>query len=362
MKFCHMKLDCRLIFSLIVLSFPLIVTAPNSFAQDSESTAKAKLRMFGHPRGRAPNGWTRFEWPQKRKVLFNYYAPTKDELNLIDEAIPTTLAAPVKQPRKLLVFYRCQYPHTSIATANAAYQRLAKTGAFEITLSDDPADITTENLAQFDALLLNNTTDFDITVGEEGKLAIVNFVKSGKGLIGIHAAADSCKRWLEGKRLLNGIFACHPWLPKGTWAFELEDPDHPLNQPFDGQGFWARDEIYAYRPGSHSRDRSRILVGLDMTQPHNKNSKDLKKQQMQWVTKYEKNPVAWIHEFGEGRVFYSNFGHNNTTYWNPLILKHYLAGIQYALGDLEADAVPSSKLKIINLAAAPERTSAVPVQ
>ena len=33
-----------------------------------------------------------------------------------------------------------------------------------------------------------------------------------------------------------------------------------------------------------------------------------------------------------------------STYWNPAGLQHYLDGLQYALGDLEADATPSSKI------------------
>ena len=40
-------------------------------------------------------------------------------------------------------------------------------------------------------------------------------------------------------------------------------------------------------------------------------------------------------------MFYSSLGHNEYVYWNPEILKFYLAGLQYALGDLDADATPS---------------------
>jgi hypothetical protein len=42
-------------------------------------------------------------------------------------------------------------------------------------------------------------------------------------------------------------------------------------------------------------------------------------------------------------VYYSNLGHNEATYWEPRVLKHFLAGIQYACGDLKADATPSGK-------------------
>jgi hypothetical protein len=50
--------------------------------------------------------------------------------------------------------------------------------------------------------------------------------------------------------------------------------------------------------------------------------------------------LVWVSRFGRGRAFYSAFGHDKELFWNPTILRHYLAGIQFALGDLDADAEP----------------------
>ena len=55
-------------------------------------------------------------------------------------------------------------------------------------------------------------------------------------------------------------------------------------------------------------------------------------------------PMSWIKTYHKGRVFYTVFGHNPSSFWNPQLLQHYLAGIQYALGDLKADDRPSAKL------------------
>lgn len=52
-------------------------------------------------------------------------------------------------------------------------------------------------------------------------------------------------------------------------------------------------------------------------------------------------PVSWIRNFGKGRLFYCSFGDNKHIFWNPEILKHHLDGIQFALGDLPADVLPS---------------------
>jgi hypothetical protein len=50
--------------------------------------------------------------------------------------------------------------------------------------------------------------------------------------------------------------------------------------------------------------------------------------------------MSWIRTHGQGRVFYSSFGHNPRMFWDGRILRHFLAGIQYALGDLQADDTP----------------------
>jgi type 1 glutamine amidotransferase len=52
--------------------------------------------------------------------------------------------------------------------------------------------------------------------------------------------------------------------------------------------------------------------------------------------------ISWIHEYGKGRVFYCAHGHSEHVYWEKPMLQEYLAGVQYALGDLEADAAPSN--------------------
>jgi type 1 glutamine amidotransferase len=57
-------------------------------------------------------------------------------------------------------------------------------------------------------------------------------------------------------------------------------------------------------------------------------------------------PVSWLKEVGKGRLFYTNLGHNDLTFASKTVLLHMLDGIQYALGDLQADAVPSSKAKV----------------
>lgn len=314
----------------------------------------ANFEKFGAQRGAAPQGWRKFNWPQKKEVLLEHYAPTKEELSLIDNALPAEATAKPKKSRRILLFYKCNFPHTSIATGIAAFEKLAsKTGAYSLDLTDDPTQFTTENLANYDAILLNNSVGWETFLNDEQRDAFLEFLKSGKGLIGIHAAADACKEWTPGAEAIGGVFKSHPWTAKGTWALNLESPLHPLNAAWDGNGAYLRDEIYHYRPGSFSRERSRVLLSLDLSQERNFVGQGFYKRAGKDADPKGDYPVAWIHEFGQGRVFYSNLGHNNTTYWNPKVLHHYLDGIQYALGDLDADATPSAQLNNTFVKSAP---------
>ena len=159
--------------------------------------------------------------------------------------------------------------------------------------------------------------------------------------------------------MIGGQFNGHPWTSGGRWAFKLDDPDHILNQAFLGKGFWHMDEIYQYKPTTFEGDEKlRILVSLDMSK-----SEVTKVLDNPRFEKYENDygkgprqvPVSWLREFGGGRVFFSNFGHREDTFWQPAVLQHFLDGIQYALGDLDADATPTAKAGKMKPALAPAK-------
>jgi type 1 glutamine amidotransferase len=242
-----------------------------------------------------------------------------------------------KQPRKLLIFWRCEgFAHSCVPLASRTFEIMGeKTGAYAPTLSDDMDMFLPENLAEFDAVLFNNTThlQFENPKHREG---LMRFVKSGKGVIGIHAASDNFYTWPEAAEMMGGLFDNHPWHAGGTWAIKVEDPGHPISRAFDGQDFLINDEIYQIK-GPYSRDTHRVLLRLDMTKEcnHKVKKEGIHREDMDFA-------VAWIRTFGKGRVFYSSLGHNHHIYWNEQVLQHYLDGIQWALGDQEVDPTPSN--------------------
>jgi cytochrome c len=46
----------------------------------------------------------------------------------------------------------------------------------------------------------------------------------------------------------------------------------------------------------------------------------------------DNHPMAWYHEYEGGRAFYTELGHTDESFADPLYLGHLLAGIQYAMG------------------------------
>ncbi|MDF1741702.1 MAG: ThuA domain-containing protein [Verrucomicrobiales bacterium] len=282
--------------------------------------------------------------------------PTDEHKAIIEAAIPTPKAEP-KSKRKVLVFHRCEgFIHTSIPFGNYAMEAIAKnTNAFSIDLADEYEVFTKENLAQYDAIIFNSTTN--LVPDEAQRAAILDFINGGKGIVGFHAAADNFKQWEEGIALIGGVFTGHPWTAGGTWAFKLEDPDHTLNEAFGGNGFWHKDEIYWYKPENfQGRDRLRVLMSLDMSRPENQKPVEGEKHAKALGDTKPADvdvPVSWLKEVGKGRLFFTNLGHNDMTYANNRVLQHMLDGIQYAMGDIEADATPSSKVEV-KTANAPE--------
>jgi hypothetical protein len=250
-------------------------------------------------------------------------------------AMPAKPSVRPDKARKVLVFSRTEgFRHGSTPVANKAFEIMGKrTGAFEAVVSEDMKSFDPESLRQFDAVLFNNTTRLSFE-DPRHRQALMDFVKGGKGVIGVHAATDNFYNWREAAEMMGGLFDGHPWGGGGTWAVKIDDPKHPLNEAFGGKGFLIKDEIYQIA-GPYGRDTHRVLLSLDMTNPRNPDGKRTDGD----------NAISWVRTFGKGRVFYCSLGHNNEIFWDEAVLRHFLDGIQFAIGDLKADATPSAQLK-----------------
>jgi type 1 glutamine amidotransferase len=267
--------------------------------------------------------------------LQSYYphTPLLADFRKMEEALPQRATVKPKKSRKLLILDRANgFYHPTIPLANRAIERMGeRIGVFQTAIDHGYAMLTPERLAPFDAIVLNNTSNWRISDGQ--KEALIGFVRGGGGLMAIHGATWNFADWPEGQEMIGGRLAGHPWHDGGTWAVKIDEPDHPLCRAFGGQGFWIHDEIYMFTV--FSRERSRVLLSLDMTKEAN---------QVPGRREDNDHAISWIHEHGKGRVFHCSLGNNVAPFHAPQVLQHHLDGIQWILGDLPADATPGAKL------------------
>lgn len=137
--------------------------------------------------------------PQSIKDGVQIQTAHREDMVAMEDAIPTKAAVTPKKPRRVLVLCKASgFVHSSIPLAAETVKAMGeKTGAYTATITYDSADITSANLAQYDAIFLDSTTlafldaTNDPAATEARKKALLDFVRGGKGLIGIHAAVDS---------------------------------------------------------------------------------------------------------------------------------------------------------------------------
>jgi type 1 glutamine amidotransferase/sugar phosphate isomerase/epimerase len=274
-------------------------------------------------------------------------APDSSERPRIEAAIPATAFVRPHKPRKLLIFDRnVNYGgHGSIPTANLAFTLMGqKTGAFETVVSREPSAFQPESLRQFDAVFLNNNVG-NLFTDPGLRQSLVEFVYGGGGLMGVHGTSvaftqwpGAIEDWPEFGLMIGGRGANHKASNEQVFI-KLDEPDHPLNQPFAGQGFVYRDEFFrVHEP--YSRKRLRVLLSID-TQKTDMNQQPAYGKLVRPDNDYA---LAWVQNYGRGRTFYCTIAHNPYVFWDPKLLSFYLAAAQFALGDLPAPTLPSGRL------------------
>lgn len=258
------------------------------------------------------------------------------DLAKIEAALPERATAAPKKARRILVFWRADaiLHKGGVPAANHAIELLGrKTGAFEADFTRDFAALDPAVLAHYDALVMNSTAH--LAIPESAKKAYLAYAAGGGGVVGIHAAIDMFSHWPEGAAVIGATFANHPWHPDGTWAVKVEEPGHPLLRAWDGKNFRMHDEFYEMGP-PYSRSDRRVLLTVDLSDPATAGVTGLHRKDRDFA-------LSWIKHYGRGRVFYCDFGHLGEVFQNPAVLRYYLDGIQYALGDLEVDDAPTAR-------------------
>jgi len=277
-------------------------------------------------------------------------------LTLAMLTLATVLQAQPAAPRRKILFFTKSsgFEHSVISWKKGqpswAEKTLSEMGAkhnWDFTFSKDGSKFSKDYLAQFDAVFFYTTgdlcsrgTDGQPPMTPEGKQALFDYVRSGKGFIGTHAASDTFHTNNESKkgpdryanhgeqadpyvRLLGGEFIKHGAQQKARNT--VVDPKFPGFEKA-GAEFTLMEEWYSLKdfvPDIH------VLTVIDA--PAMK-GEDYRRPAY---------PTTWARKEGAGRVWYTAMGHREDMWTNPLFQDILAGGIEWALGDAQADISPN---------------------
>jgi type 1 glutamine amidotransferase len=270
----------------------------------------------------------------------------------VDAALPQKAPVKPKKPRRMLVTnlsMRDGKPvhgssYATIPTGNYAIAQMGiRTGAYQAVFSDDIEMFRPEKIHQFDALCFNNTVGV-LFEDPDLKKSLLGFIAGGKGFVGIHDAVATFVQYPKydqwpafGQMIGATENGGHPWNGE-VMTVKMDDPASPLNAAFQGKEFQIADQAFQFQEPV-LRDHLHVLLSIDVEKTGlapNHRILPVRAQDKDF-------PMSWIRAYEKGRVFYSGLGHGPAVFWNAALLEHFLAGIQYALGDLKADDSPSAK-------------------
>jgi type 1 glutamine amidotransferase len=213
---------------------------------------------------------------------------------------------------KVLVFSKTAgFHHNSIAVGNPALVKLGQENKFSVDTTTDAAMFTANNLKQYTAVVFLNTTG-DV-LNDEQQAAFENYIKKGGGFVGIHAATDCEYNWQWYGNLVGAYFGNHPATQEAT--LNITDGNHISTKHLPKE--WKRrDEWYNFK---WMATDLKVLITIDENSYKGGNMNG-------------NHPMAWYHDYDGGRAFYTELGHTNESFSDPLYLQHVLGGIKYAMG------------------------------
>ncbi|WP_221390429.1 PVC-type heme-binding CxxCH protein [Dyadobacter sp. NIV53] len=171
-----------------------------------------------------------------------------------------------------------------------------------MTYTVDLNDLNTENLDKYDGLIIYANHD-SLSASQES--AMKAFVEGGKGLIPLHSASGCFRNSEWYIKTIGGQFASHK---VDTFKNIILKADHPVMKGITD--FETFDETYVHK----NLNPDKIILGERVEGDHHE-------------------PYTWVRNEGKGRVFYTAYGHDDSTWTNKGFLDLVRNGVVWAMGD-----------------------------
>src|SRR5262249_7636622 len=233
-----------------------------------------------------------------------------------------------KAPVKVLIITG-DHGHKWQETTPFLKEVLTKAG-MKVGVTETPAkDLTPDNLAKYDVLLLNykdtKNGGPDTRWSEDDKKAFTDAVKGGKGLLVYHHASSAFVGGSDFDKEFERIIA-GGWRKKGNhgkrhvFTVIIRKADHPITKGMPSEFMHANDELYqnsVMLPGSVVLATAFSDKSID---PKN-SGKD--------------EPVVWVARYGKGRVCENVLGHDVAAMKSGGFQKLLIRGVQWCAAGAE---------------------------
>jgi len=242
-----------------------------------------------------------------------------------------------KKARMLMVTVSKTFTHepvkrekNELAPAEVAVTQIGQqSGLYTVDCTQDPkVDFTIDNLKKYD-LVFFYTQGPDLEIPKE---ALDYFFgtwlkQKGHGFIATHSSTDTYGDYQPYWDMIGGTFDGHPWNAGDTVTITVHDTKHPGSKMW-GNEFSIKDEIYQYK--HWQPEKVHVLMSLNMAKCGLKKPYHV--------------PISWVKEYGDGKIFYTNLGHNKETWANKTYRESILGGIRWVMGLDEGDATPNPEV------------------
>jgi len=242
------------------------------------------------------------------------------------------LAAPAAadaKPINLLIITG-DHGHDWKATTQALQDILSEGGRIRPDVTTTPAkDLTAENLARYDVLLLNYKDTpkggDDTKWSDANKEAFLNAVKGGKGLVVYHHASSAFTKpnWEEFEKATGGGWRSQGYHgPKLEFVVKKTDVKHPIFEGLPSQFSHVIDELYSNSlmvPGN-------VVLATAYSDPSKPRGTG------------KDEAVIWVNQYGEGRVYNNALGHDTTALADPQLKEWLRRGVEWAATGKISDA------------------------
>ncbi|WP_422925816.1 ThuA domain-containing protein [Singulisphaera sp. PoT] len=252
------------------------------------------------------------------------------------------LAADKGATKKVLFFTKsCTFQHSVIARegdklahAERILTELGKEHGFEVVASKDGRLFDPDKIGEWDAFAFQTTgvltepgSDKTPPMSKDGKKALLDAIRDGKGFIGMHCATDTFHSGPDGIDpyidMIGGEFIIHG--AQQVAKIDVIDPEFPGAKAF-GTSFEINDEWYAQK---NLADDLHVILAHDT------------KGMTGLMYDRPNFPETWARAYGKGRVFYTSMGHREDVWANPLYQGLLLGALNWATGKVEVNIEPN---------------------